>query len=76
MSVFRGRGNRLSGREGRFSRAREESIGDRSPPNKHIDLDQYVRWSARLVDAGHSYLGVSGAVLAQAARVLRRGIYF
>lgn len=36
---------------------------------KHIDLDQYVRWSAYLVDAGHSYLGVSGAVLAHAAHL-------
>jgi hypothetical protein len=36
---------------------------------KHIDVDQYVRWSAHLVDAGHSYLGVSDAVLAHAARL-------
>ncbi|MDQ0304504.1 PIN domain-containing protein [Ancylobacter polymorphus] len=36
---------------------------------KAIDVDQYVRWSAHLVDAGHNYLGVSGAVLAQAARL-------
>lgn len=34
-----------------------------------IDFDLYVRWSAHLVDAGHNYLGVSGAVLAQAARI-------
>jgi hypothetical protein len=36
---------------------------------KLIDFDQYVRWSAALVDAGHSYLGVSAAALAQAARL-------
>jgi len=35
---------------------------------KHIELDQYVRWSADLVNSGHGYLGVSGAVLAHAAR--------
>jgi hypothetical protein len=36
---------------------------------KHIDLDQYVRWTADLVDAGRSYLSVTGPVLAQAARL-------
>ncbi|UEM24327.1 hypothetical protein JL100_032385 (plasmid) [Skermanella mucosa] len=36
---------------------------------KPINFDHYVRWSAHLVDAGHNYLGVSGAVLAQAARL-------
>jgi hypothetical protein len=36
---------------------------------QYIDFDQYVRWTANLVDAGHNYLGVSGAVLAQAARL-------
>lgn len=37
--------------------------------SKIIDFDKYVRWSAHLVGAGHSYLGVSGAMLAQAARL-------
>jgi hypothetical protein len=36
---------------------------------KYIDFDQYVRWSAHLIDAGHNYLGVAGAMLAQAARL-------
>ena len=36
---------------------------------KHIDWDLYVRWSANLADAGHGYLGVSGSMLAQAARL-------
>lgn len=36
---------------------------------KHIDMDLYVRWSAELVKAGHSYLGVSGPLLAHAARL-------
>ncbi|WP_128291227.1 PIN domain-containing protein [Afifella aestuarii] len=36
---------------------------------KHADFDQYVRWSAALVDAGHNYLGMSGADLAHAARL-------
>lgn len=36
---------------------------------KHIDTDTYVRWSAHLVDAGHGYLGVSGPMLAYAARL-------
>lgn len=36
---------------------------------KAIDFDQYVRWSAQLVDAGHNYLSVSGVALAQAARL-------
>jgi len=35
----------------------------------NINFDQYVRWSANLVGAGHNYLGVSGAALAQAARL-------
>lgn len=34
-----------------------------------MDLDAYVRASANLVDAGHNYLGVSGTVLFQAARL-------
>lgn len=34
-----------------------------------IDFDQYVRWTAHLVDAGHNYLGVSAQALAQAARL-------
>lgn len=34
---------------------------------KHIDLEQYVRWSAQLVNGGQAYLGVSGAALAHAA---------
>ncbi|MCJ2115053.1 hypothetical protein MKK65_00290 [Methylobacterium sp. J-001] len=34
-----------------------------------IDTDAFVRWSAFLVKAGHSYLGVSGAMLAHAARL-------
>lgn len=36
---------------------------------KHVEFDQYVRWSAHLVAAGHNYLGVSGEALAQAARL-------
>ncbi len=36
---------------------------------KIIDFEQYVRWSAHLVDAGQNYLGVSGTVLAEAARL-------
>ncbi len=35
----------------------------------HIDEDQYVRWSAHLIGAGHSYLGVTGDMLARAARL-------
>jgi hypothetical protein len=40
---------------------------------KHIDLDTYVRWSANLIGAGHGYLGVSGPVLAHAARLDAQG---
>jgi hypothetical protein len=36
---------------------------------KHIDNDQCVRWSANLIGAGHGYLGVSGPMLAHAARM-------
>jgi hypothetical protein len=36
---------------------------------KQIDIDRYVRWSASLIQAGHAYLGVSGLVLARAARI-------
>ena len=36
---------------------------------KHIDTDLYVRWSAKLIGAGHGYLGVSGSMLAHAARL-------
>lgn len=36
---------------------------------KHIDADQYVRWSAHLVSAGHNYLGMSGPMLAHAVRL-------
>ncbi len=36
---------------------------------QHINLDEYTRWSAQLVSAGHNYLGVSGWVLAHAARL-------
>jgi tetratricopeptide (TPR) repeat protein len=40
---------------------------------KHIELDQYVRWTAALVDAGRNYLSVTGPVLAHAARLDARG---
>jgi tetratricopeptide (TPR) repeat protein len=36
---------------------------------KHIDADQYVRWLANLIEAGHNYLGVTGPMLAHAARL-------
>lgn len=36
---------------------------------KHINADQYIQWLAQLIKAGHSYLGVSGLVLARAARL-------
>jgi hypothetical protein len=35
----------------------------------YIDPDTYIRWLARLVDAGHSYIGVSGSTLAHALRM-------
>ncbi|WP_133245819.1 tetratricopeptide repeat protein [Candidatus Phycosocius bacilliformis] len=35
----------------------------------HITLDEYTRWSAHLISVGHNYLGVSGWVLAHAARL-------
>jgi tetratricopeptide (TPR) repeat protein len=34
-----------------------------------MDFDAYVRTSANLIDAGHNYLGVSGAALLRAARL-------
>jgi predicted Zn-dependent protease len=34
-----------------------------------IDFDTYVRWSANLVDAGHSYIGVDGQALARSFRL-------
>ena len=34
-----------------------------------IDFDTFVRWSANLVDAGHSYIGVSGQALARSVRL-------
>jgi cellulose synthase operon protein C len=37
--------------------------------NGLIDLPNYVRWLAYLVDAGHDYLGVSGPALVQALRM-------
>ncbi len=36
---------------------------------EHIDMDAYVRWSAWLIEAGHSYLGVNAPALAHAARL-------
>lgn len=36
---------------------------------RRIDLEAYVRWSAALVGAGHSYIGISGQVLARALRM-------
>ena len=32
----------------------------------HIDFDTLIRWSADLVDSGHTYIGVSGAALVRA----------
>jgi hypothetical protein len=34
---------------------------------ERIDLDTFIRWSAHLIHAGHSHLGVSGRILARAA---------
>jgi predicted Zn-dependent protease len=36
---------------------------------QRIDIDTYIRWSANLIDASHNYIGVSGPVLARAARM-------
>ncbi len=36
---------------------------------KLIDFEQFVRWSANLIDFGQNYLGVSGDMLAEAARL-------
>jgi tetratricopeptide (TPR) repeat protein len=36
---------------------------------KRIDFETYIRWTAHLIDAGHSYVGVSGAALVQALRM-------
>jgi hypothetical protein len=32
----------------------------------HIGFDTFIRWSADLVDSGHTYIGVSGAALVRA----------
>jgi hypothetical protein len=36
---------------------------------KHIDTDLYVRWSVKLIGAGHGHLGVSDSMPAHAARL-------
>lgn len=36
---------------------------------ERIDFDTFIRWSADLVDSGHNYIGVSGAVLARALQL-------
>jgi cellulose synthase operon protein C len=36
---------------------------------RHVDADTCIRWSAHLVSAGHSYIGISGAALARALRM-------
>lgn len=36
---------------------------------KRIDFDTFIRWSANLVDAGHSYIGVNGQALARSVRL-------
>ncbi|MES0057280.1 tetratricopeptide repeat protein [Mesorhizobium sp. M0078] len=36
---------------------------------RHIDFDTFIRWSADLVDSGHSYIGVSGVALARSFRI-------
>jgi cellulose synthase operon protein C len=36
---------------------------------KSINLDMFIRWSANLIDAGHNYVGVSGASLARALQM-------
>jgi hypothetical protein len=36
---------------------------------KRIDFDTFIRWSANLVDAGHSYIGVNGQALTRAVRL-------
>jgi hypothetical protein len=36
---------------------------------KKIDSDTFIRWSAELVRAGHSYIGMSGAALARAVQL-------
>lgn len=36
---------------------------------RRIGAEQYVRWSAHMVEAGHNYIGVSGTVLALALRL-------
>ena len=35
----------------------------------HTDETRFIRWTANLIDAGHSYIGVAGTTLAQAARL-------
>lgn len=44
-------------------------IFDQAVRKHAIEDDQYVRWSAALIEQGQSYLGVSGQVLALAARL-------
>ena len=36
---------------------------------EHIDTDRYIKWLVDLIDAGHSYLGVSDSMLARAAKL-------
>lgn len=36
---------------------------------RHCGLDDYARWTAHLIDAGQSYIGVSGATLHHALRL-------
>jgi cellulose synthase operon protein C len=36
---------------------------------KRIDFDTFIRWTAHLLDAGHSYIGVAGPALARSARM-------
>lgn len=45
------------------------SVFDYALRTNAVDQDQYIRWTAALVDFGQSYLGVSGQVLARAARL-------
>lgn len=49
------------------------SIFEHAVRNKAIEQDDYVRWTAALVEHGQSYLGVSGQVLARAAQLDAQG---
>jgi tetratricopeptide (TPR) repeat protein len=45
------------------------SVFDYAVRMKTLEQDQYIRWTAALVEYGQNYLGVSGQVLARAARL-------